>query len=350
MGHKYYDVLNVSQGCSKEELKKAYKKLAFECHPDKGGDPEKFKEVAQAYEVLNDDDKRRQYDQLGDEGFQNGNAAPQHMDPHSIFEQFFGGMGGGGFHPFFGESMFHGQNQRRSRRKCRTVQHVIQISNRDAFFGGHRTLKISIQKRCFKCMSDCKNCQGKGSIHGMQRVGPFTTMTTQACHICQGSGKVAEGKPSCMECKGRGEYTEEKIIDLQIPKGVAMGHQVVFDGFGEQPHLENDIPGDLIFEIFVQPDPMFERDGLDLIYKQKISFKDSIIGKKIQIPHYEEMLTVDVSEFGILQPNKNYLIPNKGMESNGKRGHLVLKFTIDYPTKPLSEDLKQKLEELLNQI
>ena len=173
-------------------------------------------------------------------------------------------------------------------------------------------------------------------------------MVTQPCHICQGTGKVSGNNASCSSCKGKGDYIEEKIIELQIPKGVAMGHQIKFDGLGEQPHLENDLPGDLIFEIFVQPDPMFERDGLDLIYKQKISFKDSMIGKKIQIPHYEEMLTIDIAEFGIIQPNKNYLIPNKGMESNGKSGHLVLKFTIDYPTKPLSEEMKKQLENLFN--
>jgi len=350
MGHKFYDILGISKDASKEEIKKAYKKMAIQHHPDKGGDPDKFKEVARAYEVLSDDDKKRKYDQLGDEGFEQMSDMGMSggMDPNSIFEQFFGG---GGFNPFFGGDPFMRQQRpEQMRRKARNVQHVIQISNQDAYFGTQKVLKISIQKRCFKCLKTCENCQGRGQINSMQRMGPFTTMVTQPCHICQGTGKVSGNNASCSSCKGKGDYTEEKIIELKIPMGVEMGHNIVFNGLGEQPQLENDIAGDLVFEVFVQPDPNFERSGLDLIYKSSLTFQESILGKKIKIPHYDETFEIDLGEYGIIQPNKSYILQNKGMKTIHKKGNLILKFNITYPSSVLSQDLKNKLEPLLMSI
>lgn len=352
MGHKFYDILGISNNSSKDEIKKAYKKMAIQHHPDKGGDPEKFKEIARAYEVLNDDDKKRKYDQLGDEGFeQMSDMGMNHgnVDPNSIFEQFFGG-GGNGFNPFFGGDPFMRQRQENVRRRARNVQHVIQITNHDAYFGVNKVLKISIQKKCFKCLKICDNCQGKGQVNSMQRMGPFTTMVTQPCHMCQATGKVCNNNTSCGGCKGKGDYTEEKIIELKIPVGVEMGHNVVFNGFGEQPQSENDIPGDLIFEIFVQPDPNFERNGLDLIYKSTITFQEAILGKVIKIPHYEEEIEIELTNYGIIQPNKSYTLQQKGMKTSHKRGNLIIKFNITYPSQVLSEELKNKLEPLLMSI
>jgi molecular chaperone DnaJ len=181
----------------------------------------------------------------------------------------------------------------------------------------------------------------------MQRMGPFTTMVTQPCHLCQGCGKISSNNSSCSCCKGKGDFTEEKIIELKIPMGVEMGHNIVFNGLGEQPQLENDIPGDLIFEVFVQPDPSFERSGLDLIYKSSLTFQESILGKKISIPHYDETFDIDIGEYGIIQTNKSYIIQNKGMKTTHKKGNLILKFNITYPSTVLSQDLKNKLEPLL---
>jgi len=344
MTHKYYDILGVTKSSSKEEIKVAYKKLAMKNHPDKGGDPDKFKEISEAYQALSDDEKRSRYDQLGDDGYSQAGGGGQDFDPNSIFEQFFGGGGGmGGFHPFFGG----GARRAPARRKCRSVQHVIQVSNKDAYYGGNKVMKISLHKKCFKCLKECKNCQGSGAVNSMQRMGPFTTMVTNPCHICEGSGKIPQPNKECESCKGKCEYTEEKIIDIQIPRGVSMGHQVKFDGFGEQAQNEEDIPGDLIFEVFVQPDPIFERNNLDLIYKNKISFKESLVGKMITIPQYDQDIQMDVSEFGVIQPNYDYIIPGKGMKSGSKVGNLLVRFTIDYPVKHLTEDVKNTLKEIL---
>lgn len=345
MGHKFYDILGIPKNASKDDIKKAYKKMAVQHHPDKGGDPEQFKEISNAYQILSDDDKKNRYDQLGDEGFENiPDGMSGGIDPRSVFEQFFGG------HPFFGGDPFMRAHHENVRRRARNVQHVIQISNQEAYFGLNKTLRISIQKKCFKCSINCHNCQGKGTVNTIQRMGPFTTMVTQPCHICNGTGKINKNNPDCPDCKGKGDYIEERIIELKIPMGVEMGHPIVFQGMGEQAQTENDIPGDLIFEIFVQPDSNFERNGLDLIYKTTLSFQESILGKNINIPHYSGVLSVNSSQFGIIQPNKDYIIHDKGMKTNQRTGHLIIRFSIQYPSQPLSEDAKNKLRPILDEL
>jgi DnaJ homolog subfamily A member 2 len=340
MGHKLYDVLGVARDCSADDLKKAYKKLAIQHHPDKGGDPEKFKEISNAYQILSDDEQRSRYDQLGDERFdQSGNMSS--VDPSVIFEQFFGR--GGGFDPFshlFGGGNPFGHHQQGSR-KCRTVQHCIQISNREAYFGSEKHIKLTLHKKCLKCLDTCPTCQGRGQISEMQRMGPFTSMMSRPCHTCRGSGNIPKGKASCQECKGKGEFEEEKRIDIKIPMGVETGHQINIAGCGEQPQQQGDIAGDLIFEILVQLDSNFERKGLDLIYKTSISFKESVLGKVIQIPHYEELIHCNLSEYGIIQPGKEYIIPDKGMKTDTRKGKLIVILNINYPTKKLNESQKE---------
>lgn len=347
MGYKLYDILGVPRNCSQDDLKKAYRKLAIQHHPDKGGDSEKFKEISHAYDVLSDEEKRRQYDQLGDEGYQQMGAGGggAHFDPQSIFEQFFGGGG----HPFFGGHDpfgFGGPPRRPQHRKCRTIQHVIQISNHDAYFGVHKTLRVTLNKKCLKCLETCFTCQGQGQITEMTRMGPFTSMATRPCHTCKGTGNISKGKSGCTDCKGKGDYKEEVKIDLHIPKGVSTGHQAIFKNYGEQPQQQGDIAGDLIFEILVQQDPQFERKGMDLFYKQTITFKESVIGKVITIPHYEGIIELNIHEFGIIQPNISYTIPKKGMKSDKETGNLVLVFQVEYPKQKLEEIAKQEIEEV----
>lgn len=347
MSYKLYDILGVPRGCTPEELKKAYKKLAMEHHPDKGGDAEKFKQISHAYDVLSDQDKRQRYDQLGDEGYEmggSGGSGPA-FDPNSIFEQFFGRGGMGGFPGFFGADMFGGHGGGRpAPKKCRNLQHVIQLSNRDAYFGAHKVLRVTLHKKCMRCMETCFACQGQGQINELQRAGPFTTVTTRPCDTCRGSGQCVKGKSSCSECSGKGEYTEEKKIDLHIPMGVETGKQIVFPGFGEQPQHPGDVPGDLVFEVLVNLDSTFERKGLDLVYKQTISFSESVLGKTVHVPLYDGVYTLHTGTLGIVQPNKPYTISGKGMKTEKQTGNLILQFQVIYPTKPLSEECKQELE------
>lgn len=350
MTYKLYDILNIPKDASIDDIKKGFKKLAVKHHPDKGGDEEKFKEIAKAYEILSDENKRKQYDQLGDEGYErmeSGGGGSGYVDPHSIFEQFFGNN-----HPFGGASFFNhpfgNHNRTNARKKARTVQHVIQITNKDAYFGMNKIIKITINKKCFKCLDTCANCQGKGQINNMRRMGPFTQIEQHPCHVCNASGKIPLNNTSCSTCNGKGNYSEEKIVEIKIPKGVNTGHVINFDGLGEQPSNENDIPGDLKFEILVKPDPLFERDNLHLIHTINITFQESILGKIINIPHYEGNIEIDISKYGIIQPNKKYTIREKGMHTNNTKGNLIIQFDIKYPSNILSEDIKNKLSPLLS--
>ena len=343
MGYKLYDLLSVPKNASLDDIKKSYKKLAVQHHPDKGGDPEKFKEIANAYQILSDEEQRKRYDMLGDEQFEQSGNMPSHVDPSAIFEQFFGR---GGFDPF--ASMFGGgspfgfhQSQSRGPRKCRNVRHVIHITNKDAYFGCDKHIKITLHKKCLNCLDSCNACQGRGEITEMQRMGPFTSMMTRACGQCQGSGQTQKSKSNCDLCNGKCEIIEEKKVDIHIPEGVETGNQILAPGLGEQPQQQGDIAGDLIFEILVQPDKIFERRGLDLVHRISVTFKESILGKTIIIPHYEKECLIDSSSLGILQPNKEYSVPEKGMIKDKQKGKLILVFDIQYPKKVLTDKDKE---------
>jgi DnaJ family protein A protein 2 len=190
----------------------------------------------------------------------------------------------------------------------------------------------------------CGACQGQGQINELQRMGPFTTMNSRTCDRCRGSGQAAKGRAACATCKGKCDYSEEKLIELDIPMGVETGKQFVFASLGEQAQLPNDIPGDLIFEILISLDPTLQRRGLDLIYKCPITFVESIVGKTIVVPLYEGGYSVDIGIFGIIQPGKEYTIAEKGMRTAKNRGNLIIIFQIAYLTTELSIECKKELQ------
>lgn len=354
MTHKLYEQLGLSKGASKEDIKKAYRKTAMQCHPDKGGDPEQFKEVSRAYQILSDDEKRSQYDQLGDEHYrENGpDGGPGHgFDPRDIFAQFFGGGGmggpgfdfhfGGGGHPFGG----HGGGPPRPQ-KCGDHRHVWQISMRDAYFGVDKILKVSVQKPCRACVETCYACQGRGMITQMTRMGMFTQMSTRPCNECNGAGKAVKGKASCGQCQGKGMIPTEHRVELKAPKGVQTGHHIRIPQFGEQSMERDDLSGDLIIEVLVQNHPLFQRRGNDLYMEVTIPFINTILGTKYVIPHFEGDVEVNTEDFGIIQHGKEYSVPKKGFQE----GNLVIKFTVEYPKNKLSSDQIEMLKGPLRSI
>lgn len=326
MSFKFYDILGVSKDASSDDIKKAYRKAAIQNHPDKGGDPEKFKEISNAYQILSDDEKRRRYDQLGDDGFnatgaEHGGGGFGGMSPQDLFEQFFRGAGGGGF-PFHFD---FGEPQGPVRKKDHL--HTISISMSDAYHGVQKTMRVGLRKTCMSCRSMCYTCQGQGSITDMRRMGFITQMVSRVCDKCSGSGNITKGCPSCNH---QGHTMDEKKIDVKIPAGVQTGHRFVMHGLGEQADKDNEVSGNLILEIFVQPDPNFQRQGQDLIYTVKLTLAESIIGKMVTIPHFGGDITINLEEYGIIQPQKSYILAGKGMPPNG---NLVLVFNIDYYNK-----------------
>jgi len=227
MSYKLYEVLGIGKDASKEDIKRAYKTQAIKHHPDKNGDPEKFKEISNAYQILSDDEKRAQYDRFGDAGLDQmngGSGGFETVDPRHIFEQFFGGgMGGGhaGFHFDIFQDMFGGGGpQRNSRIKRNDHMHTIRINLAEAYHGAQKNIRISLQKTCFKCKDTCNACQGKGMITDMRRMGFITQMMQRPCDVCRGAGMIIKGKEGCNECGGKGNYQTEEKVDIQIPRGV----------------------------------------------------------------------------------------------------------------------------------
>lgn len=334
MAHKFYDILGVQPNASQEDIRKAYRKAAITNHPDKGGDPEKFKEISNAYQVLSDEEKRRRYDQVGDEGFDaNGAMADGFggMNPHDLFEQLFRGGGGGGGFPFHFDFGFGDGGMHRGTTKKKDHVHTISIPMVDAYHGTQKTLRIGMKKACQSCRRQCYTCQGRGSITDMRRMGFMTQMVTRPCDACNGAGSVSKG---CTACNQQGHTMEEKRIELKIPQGVQTGYRFVYEKMGEQASSDHEVSGDLIIEILVQADVNFQRQGNDLIHTVKLTLAESIIGKMITIPHFAGEIAINLEDYGIIQPQKTYIINGKGMPG----GNLIIAFQIDYNKSNISEE------------
>lgn len=352
MTYKLYESLGVDKNASPEQIKAAYRKLAMQTHPDKGGDPEKFKEVSAAYDVLGDEQKRNEYNQFGDEGLQagagggGGGGFPGGMNPHDIFAQMFGG-GGGGFGGFPGFSFdFGGLGQQRRSKEVRRADHHhdIHISLYDAYTGVHKSVKVCISKTCLGCVAKCNQCQGQGIVNQIHRNGPFTQISHSMCDTCNGSGSMSFASKNCVSCKGTAIINEEKKIEIDIPCGVSDKDFIyTAKGLGEQPQKHNEKPGDLIIRIIVDKHPDIIREGANLRNKPfNITFQESVLGKDIEVLHIEGIMKLHTAHhFGVIQPSIDYILKGKGMphESNpNKFGDMIINFNITYPSKKLTHD------------
>lgn len=302
-----YDVLGLDRNATGDDIKKAYRKLAMKHHPDKGGDPEQFKKIQGAYDVLSDPEKRQNFDQFGTP---DGN--PTGFPP------------GGGFPPDLFAQMFSGfQQGPRGPVKRSNFDHELKISFEESYRGTTRNMRITLEKTCFTCKKKCPQCQGRGQIS--HQMGPM--MFNQPCGMCGGEGGVSRG---CGDCKG-GVKKEALNLELKIPPGVESGNVLTGHGLGEQPKNPGENPGDVIFHIKVQDHPELIRQGIDIVYNTKISFEDSVIGKKIKVPHFDGNIDIDTSDWGVLDPREDYVIPKKGFKIGDKIGRLRVSFNVIYP-------------------
>ena len=325
----YYNVLGIASDASEEDVKRAYRKLALRYHPDKNptADATRFQEIQTAYETLSDPAKRRDYD-----------------NPNPVPEINFAG-GGFPFDHFFANRFFGPQQHRSaSVRKLGDHQYNVKIGLRDVYFGTSKRLKTSRTRICRDCNSDCDRCHGNGSVTHRINIGPLTQMITQTCDVCAGRGVMKRGKPDCGGCKGKGETTEERIFEITIPKGVSDGKQFVFEEWGEQAYKSGDISGNLIVTISVESDSNFVRQGNDLLYTVNLSLVESIVGKELRIPHFDGDINIHSGGFGIINPNKMYTVFDRGIMSENTKGHLHLKFVIEYPQKTLSNSERELLK------
>ena len=339
----YYEVLGVSKTASQDEIKKAYRKLSKQYHPDINKEPgadEKFKEIAEAYEVLSDDTKRSQYDQFGHEG------------PNQGFGGGFSG-GFGGFEDIF--SSFFGGGSRRSDpnapRKGDDLQYRMNISFEDAVFGKQTEIEIPSEESCETCNGSgakpgtnpktCETCKGSGQIN--QTVDtPFGRMVNRrACSTCQGTGKIIIEK--CTTCHGSGTVQKRKKIKVTIPAGVDDGQQLRVSGQGEAG-INGGPPGDLYIVFNVRAHKEFERDGDDIYYELKLTFPQAALGDEIEVPtiHGKVKLKIPAGT----QSGAQFRLKDKGVKNvhGYGQGHQYVIVKVVTPTK-LTEKQKQILRD-----
>ncbi len=357
MSKDYYNILGVEKGASKDEIKKAFYKLAHKYHPDKkGGDEKKFKEVNEAYQVLSDESKRSKYDQFGSgyenmaggagyqgqggfegfdfSGFQGGNADFDFGNLNDIFSDFFGGGGGG----------------RERVRRGRDISTEIQISFEDAVFGINRKILITKTSSCETChstgakpgtkMETCKRCNGQGKIHETKRSFLGVISSTKVCEECVGRGEVPKEK--CEKCKGAGVLRKEEEISIVVPAGIRDGEMIRMSGMGEA--VSHGTTGDLYIKINVSSHPLFKRDGHDLVMNLNLKLSDALLGTEYPIQTLDGEISVKIPE-GV-SINEILRVKGKGVPvSKSKRGDLLIKLNIKLPSK-LSRKSRELIEDL----
>ena len=296
-----YDVLEIQQGASPDEVKKAYRKLAMKHHPDKGGNSDLFKKISHAHDVLSDPQKRQVYDQTGSENGEAPGGMP--FDMSDMFKNMFGQRGGGG------------RNMKRA-----DFEHVIGVTLDDVYHGVKKNLKIEVKRNCFSCISRCGPCNGSG----VQHVNMGFMAMEQQCGACQGAGSVSSG---CPQCHFQKVTTEKKDVVVNIEPGVQNDSIIIVNGLGEQARTPDDIPGNLILRIVVKKHAFFQREYNNLVYVAKISFVDSVNGTIISIPHFDGSFKVPTQDFGVLDPRQKYKVSGKGLPG----GDLYVIFDIQYP-------------------
>jgi molecular chaperone DnaJ len=353
----YYEILEVSKSASKEEIKKAYRQHAMKYHPDKNpGDKaaeEKFKEAAEAYEVLSDEDKRSRYDQYGHAGLGNsgGGGFGQGMTVEDIFEHFgdiFGGFGGFGFGG--GNSRQRGGRQvnKGSNLRVKVKLNLLEIAQ-----GVEKKLKVQKYVPCQHCngtgadkgsdYSDCSTCHGTGQVTRVTRTFLGQMQTTSACPSCEGEGRVIKSK--CTHCYGEGIVKDQEVISVKIPAGVGNGMQMSVNGKGNAPR-RGGVNGDLLVLIEEEDHEELIRDGNDLIYNLYLSFPDAALGSTIEVPTVEGKVKIKI-EPGT-QPGKILRLRGKGLpEVNGYGvGDILVNINVWIP-KILSKEERKVVEKFI---
>jgi len=364
MAKDHYETLGVNKSASKDEIKKAFYKLAQKYHPDKkGGNEAKFKQVNEAYQVLSDDAKRSKYDQFGS-GFENMGAGG-YGGAQGGFGGFdpsgFGGFQGANadfdfgnlndiFSDFFGGGMGSQGGGRAQQRRGRDISTEIQISFSEAIFGVTRKILITKTSKCLTCngsgakagskMETCKHCNGQGQIHEQKRTIFGNIGSTKICEVCLGTGEVP--KENCDKCKGKGVLRSQEEVSVAIPAGMRDGEMVRMSQMGEA--VSKGTTGDLYIKINVTPHPIFKREGNDLVMGLNLKLSDALLGTKYPIQTLDGEIEVTIPE-GV-SINEILRVRGKGVPmSKNKRGDLLIKLNIKLPGK-ISHQSRKLIEEL----
>ena len=334
----YYDVLGVSKDADEKEIKSAFRKLAKQYHPDINKEPgaeAKFKEIGEAYAVLGDAEKRKQYDQFGHEAFTQGAS-------QGGFGGGFGGFGGFSaedidlssiFGDLFGGGMFGGGSRRNSNRPRKGEDSLVRVNLTfdEAVFGCKKTIEIDLDTECEECNgkggsgeTTCSTCGGRGRVISQQRT-PFGVFQSEStCPDCGGRGKTY--KNVCKECRGNGHVVKNKEIEVTVPEGVDTGHQLRISGKGAAGY--NGGPnGDIYIEFNVKAHPLFERKDCDVYMDVPITITEAVLGCKKEIPTLNGTVVIDI-EAGS-QSGDNLRLKGKGIKDPNRKRYGDLYVVLD---------------------
>jgi molecular chaperone DnaJ len=369
MADDYYDVLGVNRKASKDEIKKAYRRLAHKHHPDKGGDEAEFKKINEAYQVLSDDKKRSQYDQFGKTFEDAGNAYGQGGFDFSNFSQWFSGADqqesqfqgnwqgfdmGDIFSEFFGGGR---QNTSQTRNRGNDIAVDITLDLKDILAPISKEFQLKKFITCPECngtgvapgsnMKTCTKCHGKGTIESISRTILGNIRQRKVCPDCEGTGKIPEKR--CPNCRGEGRIRDIQNVTVEIPAGVQDGQTIKYAGQGEVGRKQGPA-GDLYVRVHIQNHSHLRRDGVNLILEQDINFIQAILGDTIDIPTLEgkgELKIPSGTQSGQIIKVENKGLPHLGRENS--RGDLLVKINVKIPKK-LSRKAKKILAELRREI
>ncbi|KAJ3674545.1 hypothetical protein LUZ60_005161 [Juncus effusus] len=349
---KYYEILGVPKTASQDDLKKAYRKAAIKNHPDKGGDPEKFKELAQAYEVLSDPEKREIYDQYGEDALKEGmGGGGGGVDPFDIFSSFFGG---GGFGGMGGGGSSRGRRQRRGD----DVIHPLKVSLEDLYNGTSKKLSLSRNVLCSKCKGKgsksgasmkCPGCQGSGMKVTIRQLGPSMIQQMQhACNECKGTGESINDKDRCLHCKGDKVSQEKKVLEVHVEKGMQNGQKITFPG--EADEAPDTVTGDIVFVLQQKDHAKFKRKGDDLFVEHTLSLTEALCGFQFVLTHLDNrQLLIKTNPGEVVKPDSFKAINDEGMPMYQRpfmKGKLYIHFTVEFP-ESLTPDQCKALESVL---
>lgn len=354
MAKDYYDILGVGKSASADEIRKSYRKLAMQYHPDRNPDDktaeDKFKECAQAYEVLSDADKRARYDRLGHQAFENSNGGGGgYQDAGDIFSHFA---------DMFGQDMFGGQRgggggrQRQRGQQGGNIRIKVKMSLAEIMTGVDKKIKIAKDISCTTCsgsgakdrnsVTQCGTCRGSGYVRKMTSTFLGQMQTTVACPTCNGAGETVTAK--CGSCKGAGVERGEEVVTIPLPKGVSDGMQLSMSakghaGRGGGPN------GDLLIEIEETPHEHLQRDGANLIFDLQLNYADTVLGTQAIIPTVEGQVKLTIPP--ATQAGKVFKLRDKGLPvlQSYEKGDLLVHISVPSP-KTLSREAQELLAKM----
>ena len=353
----YYEILGVSKSASADEIKKAFRRLAIEHHPDKqGGDETKFKEVNEAYEILKDDKKRQRYDQFGHAG--GGSSAASDGNPFAGFggqgqniNFDFGDLGLGDiFGSFFGGNFGGGGRQSQRQARGRDVETAIDITFEQAVFGTEVNVKLNLEDVCDHCkgstvepgheLKTCETCKGSGQVINVTRTIFGNIQQASVCPTCKGRGKVPE--KVCTVCRGKGTQMKNQTVGLKIPAGIDDGATIRLREHGEA--VANGPKGDLYINVRVKSHKKFTREGDLILSEESIGMVDATLGTEMDVETVDGLVRMKVPAG--TQSGSDFKLSEHGvlhLKGSGRGAHIVT-LIVETPTK-ISKKQQELLEE-----